>query len=99
MGTSDTRTALSVGGVKLVAVCDLYDQRLEEAKRQWGGNDLFITKDYREILALKHLDAVIIATPDHWHQPIAIEAMNAGKHVYCEKPVIHKLGEGGKKNW
>ncbi|WP_286922790.1 Gfo/Idh/MocA family protein [Proteiniphilum sp. UBA5375] len=95
MGTSDTRTALSVGGVKLVAVCDLYDQRLEEAKRQWG-NDLFITKDYREILALKHLDAVIIATPDHWHQPIAIEAMNAGKHVYCEKPVIHKLGEGKK---
>jgi len=95
MGTSDTRTALSVGGVKLVAVCDLYDKRLEEARSQWG-NDLLLTKDYNEILAMKQVDAVIIATPDHWHQPIAIEAMNAGKHVYCEKPVIHQLNEGKK---
>ncbi len=44
MGTSDTRTALSVEGVRLVGVCDLYDRRLEEAKSQWG-NDLFLTKD------------------------------------------------------
>jgi len=95
MGTADTRTALSVEGVKLVAVCDLYDRRLDEAVKQWG-NDLFLTKDYKEILALKNVDAVIIATPDHWHQPIAVEAMEAGKHVYCEKPVIHKLKEGKK---
>ena len=93
MGTSNTLTALSVEGVKLVGVCDLYDKRLKEAKAQWG-NELFITKDYKEILSRKDIDAVIIATPDHWHQPIAIEAMNAGKHVYCEKPVIHKLHEG-----
>lgn len=93
MGTSNTRTALSVEGVKLTAVCDLYDKRLNDAKAQWG-NDLFITKEYKEILSRKDVDAVIIATPDHWHQPIAIEAMNAGKHVYCEKPVIHKLQEG-----
>ncbi len=93
MGTSDTRTALSVGGVRLVAVCDLYDKRLDEAKTQWG-NDLFITKDYKEVLALNNVDAVIIATPDHWHQAIAIEAMKQGKHVYCEKPIIHKLNEG-----
>lgn len=95
MGTADTRTALSVEGVKLVAVCDLYDRRLDEAVKQWG-NDLFLTKDYKEILALKNVDAVIIATPDHWHQPIAVEAMEAGKHVYCEKPVIHRLKEGKK---
>ncbi len=95
MGTSNTRTALSVEGVRLVGVCDLYDRRLEEARSQWG-KDLFLTKDYREILAMKQVDAVIIATPDHWHQPIAIEAMNAGKHVYCEKPVIHQLKEGRK---
>ena len=93
MGTADVNTALSVDGVRLTAVCDLYDRRLEEAKRQWG-NDLFITKDYHEILLRKDIDAVIIATPDHWHRPIAIDAMNAGKHVYCEKPVIHKLQEG-----
>ncbi|SCM56704.1 Inositol 2-dehydrogenase {ECO:0000255/HAMAP-Rule:MF_01671} [Petrimonas mucosa] len=93
MGTSNTHTALSVQGVKLVGVCDLYDKRLKDAKAQWG-NDLFTTKEYKEILSRKDVDAVIIATPDHWHQPIAIEAMNAGKHVYCEKPVIHKLNEG-----
>lgn len=93
MGTSDTNTSLSVDGVKLVGVCDLYDRRLKDARAQWG-NELFITKDYKEILSRRDIDAVIIATPDHWHQPIAIEAMNAGKHVYCEKPVIHKLGEG-----
>ena len=93
MGTSDTNTSLSVDGVKIVGVCDLYDKRLKDAKAEWG-NELFVTKDYREILSRKDVDAVIIATPDHWHQPIAIEAMNAGKHVYCEKPVIHKLGEG-----
>ena len=93
MGTSNTHTALSVQGVKLVGVCDLYDKRLKDAKAQ-RGNDLFTTKEYKEILSRKDVDAVIIATPDHWHQPIAIEAMNAGKHVYCEKPVIHKLNEG-----
>ncbi|MEA4917065.1 Gfo/Idh/MocA family oxidoreductase [Proteiniphilum sp.] len=93
MGTSDTRIALSVGGVKMVGVCDLYDKRLEEARNQWG-NDIFTTKNYKDILSRKDVDAVIIATPDHWHQAIAIEAMNAGKHVYCEKPVIHKLKEG-----
>ncbi|KAF5033789.1 MAG: Gfo/Idh/MocA family oxidoreductase [Petrimonas sp.] len=95
MGTADTNTALSIDGVKLMAVCDLYDKRLDEAKNQWG-SDLFLTKDYKEILTLKDIDAIIIATPDHWHQPIAIEAMNAGKHIYCEKPIIHKLDEGKK---
>ncbi|SFL37175.1 Predicted dehydrogenase [Porphyromonadaceae bacterium KH3CP3RA] len=93
MGTANTNTALTVEGVRLVGVCDLYDKRLKDAKAQWG-NEIFATKDYREILLRKDIDAVIIATPDHWHQPIAIEAMNAGKHVYCEKPIIHKLGEG-----
>src|SRR5690554_3386793 len=93
MGTADTNTALRVGGTKLVAVCDLYDARLELAKKSWG-NELFLTKEYKEILNRDDADAVIVATPDHWHQQIAIEAMKAGKHVYCEKPVIHKLTEG-----
>ena len=92
MGTSNTHTALSVQGVKLVGVCDLYDKRLKDAKAQWG-NDLFTTKEYKEILSRKDVDAVIIATPDHWHQPIAIEAMNAGKHVYCEKIMATTIRE------
>lgn len=93
MGTADTNTALSVEGVKLVAVCDLYETRLAQAKQQWG-ESIFITRDYRDILRMKEVDAVLIGTPDHWHQPIAIAAMKAGKHVYCEKPVIHKIEEG-----
>lgn len=92
MGTSDTNTALSVPGTRLVAVCDLYDARLDQARKQWGEH-LFITKDYREILSRDDVDAVIIGTPDHWHQKISIDALNAGKHVYCEKPVIHKIKE------
>jgi predicted dehydrogenase len=91
-GSSDTREALRVPGVKLVAVCDLYDARLEAAKKEWG-NDLAVTRDYKEILSRNDVDAVIIGTSDHWHQKISIEAMKAGKHVYCEKPVIHKIFE------
>ena len=92
MGSSDTNTALRVPGVKLVAVCDLYDARLQNAKKEWG-DDIFTTREYGEILSRKDVDAVFIGTSDHWHQKISIEAMKAGKHVYCEKPVIHKIHE------
>ncbi len=93
MGSSDTNTALQVPGVKLIAVCDLYDGRLADAKKKWG-NDLFTTKHYKEILNRKDIDAVIIGTPDHWHKQISIDAMAAGKNVYCEKPMVHAVDEG-----
>ena len=92
MGTGDANTALRVPGVKLVAVCDLYDVRLQNAKKEWG-NHLFVTREYKDILSRNDVDAVIIGTSDHWHQQISIDAMKAGKHVYCEKPVIHKIAE------
>ena len=93
MGTGDTNTALQVPGVKLVAVCDLYDTRINMVRSHWG-DGIFTTKDYKEILNRNDIDAVIVATPDHWHVPISLDAMKAGKHVYCEKPVIHKISEG-----
>ena len=93
MGTQDTTVALTVPGAKLVAVCDLYDGRLADAKTKWG-NDIFTTRRYKEILARKDVDAVIIATSDHWHQQITIDALKAGKHVYCEKPMVHAVEEG-----
>jgi predicted dehydrogenase len=93
IGHYDTDVALKIPGVRLVAVCDLYDGRLVRAKEKWG-NDLFTTKDYRELLARPTIDAVLICTPDHWHQKIAIDAMNAGKHVYCEKPMVQKIEQG-----
>ena len=93
MGVADTTTALTVPGIKLVAVCDLYDGHVAEARKRWGA-DIAITKDYREILERKDIDAVIIATPDHWHKDISVAAMNKGKHVYCEKPMVHEISEG-----
>ncbi|ASU33270.1 Gfo/Idh/MocA family protein [Mucilaginibacter xinganensis] len=92
-GSEDTNVALQIPGVKLIAVCDLYDGRLADAKKRWGA-DIFTTKIYKEVLNRKDIDAVIIGTPDHWHEQISVDAMHAGKHVYCEKPMVHAITEG-----
>jgi len=79
--------------VRLAAVCDVWDVHVAEALKIAGANTP-VTREYREVLDRKDIDAVLIATPDHWHARMTIEACTAGKDVYVEKPLTHDLSEG-----
>jgi predicted dehydrogenase len=92
-GQSDVRTSVNLPGVQLVAVADVYQGRLTLAQERYG-KDVFTSRDYREVLSRPGLDAVIIATPDHWHARIACDAMKAGKDVYCQKPMVKQVEDG-----
>ena len=77
-------------GCKIAAVCDVYEKR-KKANAEKHGCDGYL--DYREVLNRQDIDAVLVATPDHWHAKIALEAMDRGKDVYLEKPMCHTIEE------
>ena len=79
-----------VAGVKILAAADLYDGYLDHA-REMAANPIDTTKDYSRILSRTDIDAVVIATPDHWHHKMILEALAAGKHVYIEKPMCWNI--------
>jgi predicted dehydrogenase len=80
-------------GNEIVAVCDVYEPNRTKAKRDSAPNAREVA-DFHEILEDKSIDAVVIAAPDHWHVPMVIAAVKAGKDVYVEKPVTHSMEEG-----
>jgi len=78
--------------VDIRAMCDVFGDRTEKGVAQAAGAQRFA--DHRRVVEMKGVDAVLIATPDHWHKSIAIDALNAGKDVYVEKPLTHLREEG-----
>ena len=92
-GHFDLETALKVPGVELAGISDLYTGRLINAK-ELHGNNLFTTRNYKELLDRTDIDAVIIATTDCWHARITKDALAKGKAVYIEKPMVSKISEG-----
>ena len=76
--------------LQIVAVCDVYEKRKREAAEKHNAKGYL---DYREIVTRSDVDAVVVATPDHWHAKVALDAMDNGKDVYCEKPMTHTIEE------
>ena len=87
-------TSIKLPGVECGAACDLYDGRIELAKEITDDPKLATSKRYQDLLDNKELDCIIAAVPDHWHKRIVVDCCNAGKDVYCEKPMTHEVSEG-----
>jgi predicted dehydrogenase len=81
-------------GVEVVAVCDVDGRHRDRAAQQAGGRDVEKFEDFRKLLDRSDINAVLIATPDHWHTLIALEALRKGKDIYCEKPLTLTVAEG-----
>src|SRR6267378_4285649 len=86
-------TSVSLPGVTCAAAADLYDGRHTLAKEIAGAN-LPTTREYRRLLDDKNIDCIVAAVPDHWHRRMVVEAVSAGKDIYCEKPMSHSAADG-----
>ena len=91
-GQHDMELFMNDKAVEIAAVCDVYAAKIDQVKNKAPNAKSY--KDHRQLIAQKDIDIVQISTPDHWHAVCAIDALNAGKDVYCEKPLTLKLEEG-----
>jgi predicted dehydrogenase len=86
--------AIELPGIESAAACDLYDGRHTLAREITAKPELPVTRRYHELLADKNIDCIVAAVPDHWHKQIVVDAVNAGKDIYCEKPMSHSAADG-----
>lgn len=93
-GSGVLENAIALPGVECVGAADLYDGRHTLAKQITGNPNLFTTRRYEELLQRKDVDCILAAVPDHWHKRVVVDACNAGKDIYCEKPMSHTIPEG-----
>ncbi|PYV63706.1 MAG: gfo/Idh/MocA family oxidoreductase [Acidobacteria bacterium] len=93
-GSSLLGTSVSLHGVECAAACDLYDGRHTLSREITNSAALPVTRRYQELLNNKEIDCIIAAVPDHWHKQIVVDAVNAGKDIYCEKPMSHSPADG-----
>src|SRR3954451_18106670 len=92
-GSGLLATAIALPGVECAAACDLYDGRHVRA-REIAGASLRTTRRYQELLDDKSIDCIVAAVPDHWHRQVVVDAVSAGKDIYCEKPMSHSAADG-----
>src|SRR5438876_6794716 len=92
-GSGLLANAITLPGVECVAAADLYDGRHTLA-REIAGAKIKTTRKYQELLDDKEIDCLIAAVPDHWHKQVVVDAVNAGKDIYCEKPMSHSPADG-----
>jgi len=94
MGTGDMKGFKGKSGSQVVAVCDVDAGHLEKARQIAGLDEKSSYNDFRDLISRDDIDAVVVATPDHWHVPVSIAAVKAGKDVYCEKPLTLMIAGG-----
>ena len=93
-GSNLLAESIRLDGVECAAACDLYDGRHALAREITSSATLPVTRRYQQLLDDREIDAIIVATPDHWHRRLVLDALSAGKDVYCEKPMSHKPADG-----
>jgi predicted dehydrogenase len=87
-------SAISLPGIECVGAADLYDGRHTLAREITGNANLPVSRNYHDLLNRKDIDCIVAAVPDHWHMRVVVDACNAGKDIYCEKPMSHTIAQG-----